>query len=459
MSGLCKQLDAFVDGELEPIDTENFRHHLTHCSQCAAKLQEALQIELLALNALSSQQPQRPEHAPRAFWRRGLLPLASAALAAAATWLFFLTGTPPPPLSEDWLAQAPYRRMEARVSYRPADRYRPYEPLRSGGSTPQALPLRQLAVLEERDDPMGIAAVHILHDNLSQATTLLDRQPPSPDRDNDLAVVALRRGALEEAHELLCRALAARPDHPQALWNRGLVLRELGLRHQAQAVFERIASLKEPGWSSEAQVLASTLQKQRADSGLARRATLSVLLERLSRPEAPLPLAEVRQQPELVRTALYEAVRSADTREHVMALRPLAVELDRLEGNTLLTSYLDTVAADDFVRRAPLARAYALLLKEQHPQPGLLREQLRSAGARDLQLGALLLAGDGEVDLNELSALAVASGEPRFRLMAEHQRARHESLEGHALEAERRLVAALRECRARLPRGACSVEE
>ena len=49
----------------------------------------------------------------------------------------------------------------------------------------------------------------------------------SPDRDSDLAAVALARGQPAEALELLQAVLERRADHPQALWNRSLALQSV----------------------------------------------------------------------------------------------------------------------------------------------------------------------------------------------------------------------------------------
>ncbi|MBN1204732.1 MAG: zf-HC2 domain-containing protein [Myxococcaceae bacterium] len=456
MSELCKELDAFIDGELDPVSTENFRHHLTHCADCAIRLRDSIHLELLATGALTPTQP-APARYPS--WRAMRLGVAGMALAAGiALWLVF-TPRQPAELPEDWLAQAPQRLLEARLSYHAADRHRPYVPLRSGGTAPTLLPLQQLAILEEQGDSRGIAMVYLLHGDLARASSLLARQPPSADRDNDQAVIALQQGRLEEAHALLAQALAAQPRHPQTLWNRGLVLRELGLSRHAEETFEQLAELAEPGWSEEALSLAASLRRKREERATAHQAAIAALLERLSQPGAPLPLASVRQQPELLRAALYEAVRTAPSPERVLALLPLAEELDRLQGDTLLQRYVSGVAARDFSLRAPLARAYALLLGSESPEPAALREQLRRAGERDLLLGALLHAPPHEVDLDELAALANEAQDPRFLLWVERIRARREQAQGHAAQAEQRLLSALRTCRARLPPAACMAED
>lgn len=49
---LCGKLRAFLDGELNPVEAENFRDHVSGCDRCATELEEELQLELLADLAL-----------------------------------------------------------------------------------------------------------------------------------------------------------------------------------------------------------------------------------------------------------------------------------------------------------------------------------------------------------------------------------------------------------------------
>ena len=81
------------------------------------------------------------------------------------------------------------------------------------------------------------------------------------DLDNDRAVVAMAAGDLRGALELLEGVLRRIPDHPQALWNRALVLRALGRPVPAAEAFEAVARRGEPGWSEEAGIRALALRQ------------------------------------------------------------------------------------------------------------------------------------------------------------------------------------------------------
>src|SRR5436190_2126936 len=78
-------------------------------------------------------------------------------------------------------------------------------------------------------DLQGLATGQLLRCEREQASRSLARAPRSPDVDSDRAAAALQSGAADEALLLLDPVLSANPSHPQALWNRALALRELGL--------------------------------------------------------------------------------------------------------------------------------------------------------------------------------------------------------------------------------------
>src|SRR5437016_3333695 len=81
------------------------------------------------------------------------------------------------------------------------------------------------------------------------ATAYLGRAPPSPDVASDRALVQRTSGQLSDALITLDGVLETAPRHAQALWNRALVLRDLGLPLSAAAAFDAVAALNEPGWS------------------------------------------------------------------------------------------------------------------------------------------------------------------------------------------------------------------
>src|SRR5207253_10324282 len=132
-----------------------------------------------------------------------------------------------------------------------AREYRPYDVPRGGAPAGQ-VPLGTLAKLEEKGDLQGLATGQLLRGEREQAARTLARAPRSPDVDSDRAAAALQSGAADEALILLDPVLSVNPSHPQALWNRALALRELGLPLAAAEAFTAAAALKEPGWSGEA---------------------------------------------------------------------------------------------------------------------------------------------------------------------------------------------------------------
>lgn len=272
----CKKLYRFLDGELESGDEEHFRLHLALCPACASGLHDAMQLEMLSVQALCgavahNDAPPPPAplrtpwrlHLPRGRWLYALaavVALGLGALAAVMSGDGFRPG-------DVWRPEASARELEARIAYPAADRYLPYVPVRTGpgdGADLAAEPpvsLRALAALEERGDLHGIAAAYLVRGELHQAADFLSRSPPSLDRNNDRAVLAMATGDWRDALELLEGVLRQAPDHPQALWNRALVLRALGRPLQAAEAFEAVARRGEPGWSEEAGIRALALRQ------------------------------------------------------------------------------------------------------------------------------------------------------------------------------------------------------
>jgi tetratricopeptide (TPR) repeat protein len=451
MSELCGRLERFVDGELAPVDAENFRHHLTHCGACEARLKELVAMELLADDALStsSERPARlPASRPPAWRRKTWLMGVPLALAAGLATLMLVSRTASSPSApEAFLAQAPTRALEARVTHPGVDQYKPYAVMRSGNATPQPLPMREMALLEQAGDDRGVAMAFLLRGELEQASAHLGKLPASPDLDTDRAVLALQRGALEEALSLLERALKERPQHPQALWNRGLTLHGLGLWLKAAESFEQVAALKEPGWSQEAAARARRLREKAEQERKDWKGTKQDC-DRMVAGEGLLSEQQVDARPGLSRLCLYDALRAATSAERVEALRPLAVQLDRKDGGTHLEDAVRHATRRDFRARAPLAAEYVRLtrgaLKPAELEPFLTR--LRDARQEDILLGALLFGTDARRYVEEYRTLAQATRDPWFALLAEEQQARADMLRGQTTRAKERLGTALRAC-------------
>ena len=456
MNTPCTKLHLFVDGELSATEAEAFRHHLTRCAECEVGLRDLLQLEMLASRALAGAGTggEQAEHSRkvtplRPWLHRAYRTAVPVALAAgmAAVGVFRLQAEPELP-GEVWLASATERKLDARLSHPKADSFRPYVPYRGTAQTAEVLPLRPLAELEERQDFRGIAAAYALRGDWQQAEAFLLRAPDSPDKDNDLAVVALSRGRWEDALGLLGGALRREPRHAQALWNRGLALQGRGLKRLAEVSFRDAAALpaQEEGWTKEAETRANELRDSLELEEARWRTQVRETSRRLSAGTADLK--ELMQQPALAREAFYEAVRTATTPGAVTALVPLAKELDRVGGGSVLQDYVRDMAARDFAVRAPLARDYAKLL-DGALTPGLL-DSLRRSQEWDLYFGALVHTGAAAKDAEALKALARfahASRDPWLTLLADRERAWSEDMRGRA-SAEQLLLNTLRTCEA-----------
>ncbi|MBU8897558.1 CHAT domain-containing protein [Corallococcus sp. M34] len=465
MSAQCQRLYLFVDGELGSVDEETFRHHLAHCEECASGLHDAMQLEVLGMHALRDVPVERaqpaepppvvvpltrptraPKWSPAAGWRLG----AGLALAAGLAAVVVMTRGPRDVPAEVWLADASTRTLEARVAYGAADHHHPYVPMR-GERSPEAarapLPLRKLADLQDRGDLHGIAAAYLVRKDLRQAADFLQRSPPSLDRDCDRAVIAMEQGEFDEALALLDGVLRQRPGHPQSLWNRALVLRELGLTLQAAEAFDAVAKQGEPGWAEEAAVRARALRQGTLRRARAFEEAYASTRGLMTDAGAPLPFEEARRQPGIARLNFYDAVRAAPTRDAALRLLPLAEALDGVQGGAVLREYVQRVAARDFQTRGPLAREYAQLVLGSHPAKDVFVEALRRSGEDDLYLGALVYAGRVGTHLGDFTRIAQASRDPWLQLLSERELAGQESQASQWWKAESRLLAALKDCR------------
>jgi len=343
-----------------------------------------------------------------------------------------------------WLTSSATRPLEARLSVAVADGHRPHVPSRAPAGTP--VPLRELARLEAQGDRSGIAAAYLVHGDPQQALAHLSHAPASPGRESDRAVAAFLLNRHDEALSLLDGALDAQPRHPQALWNRALVLRELGLTLLAASAFEAVAALGEPGWSTEALEHARALREHERERAELWRNTQHAVIALATDTAAPLPLEGARRLPGTARAHFYDAVRSAMTAARVRDLLPLAQVLDRAFGSSELTDYTRRVLARDFSRRAPLASDYARLVRRNHPDPAAFIQRLRASGEEDLLLGALLLSPTVLREPKEVETLARHWDDAWVGVLAQEELARLENLAGQSWQAGQRLRDALRMC-------------
>ncbi|MBU8898117.1 CHAT domain-containing protein [Corallococcus sp. M34] len=448
MSAPCDKLESFVDGELPPVDAENFRHHLAQCGTCPPRMQELLALELLAddvLHPAEVKEPPRPLRA-RARWAWVAAPLALAA--SLAVVMVVSRRADERAGSALWLAQAPTRSLEARLTHPGADRHRPYEVMRGAPDASQALSLRELARLEDAGDKRGIAAAYLLRGELVQAAPFLDALAPSPDASSDRAVLALARGAPEEALALAEQALKERPQHPQALWNRGLALRALGLFMTAAGAFEQVAALKEPGWSDEAARRAVELRTRAQEEKKSWEGAWESC-RRMVTGGTPMSVQEARTVPGMARLCLYDGLRTADSPERAEALRELAAALDAHDGGSDLEDAVRrTASRRDFAIRRPLAQAYAQLSVGTLPPGELtaLLPRLREARQEDQLLGALVFVQDARTHLAEYQALAREARDPWFTLLALERRTRAAVMAGEPRRAQALTPEVLRAC-------------
>nr|WP_306799716.1 CHAT domain-containing protein [Corallococcus sp. AS-1-6] len=380
----------------------------------------------------------------------GLVALAlcmTAGFVAMRVWKQRDAGPETPAL---WLADATHRSLEVRLSLPGADVYRPHAPPRRDALAPP-VPLGALSRLEERGDVHGVGVSYLLHGDTEQALAYLRRAPPSLDRDSDLAAVAILRGRHDEALTLLDATLEAMPAHPQASWNRALVARELGLTLLAATAFEAVAAKGEPGWSDEAREQARTLRGRFQARAEAWKATREAFHARLRSPQAPLPVEAAARFPGLARERFYELLATAEGSGQVESLLPLAKVLDHAAGGgAVLEDTVRRLAMADFARRAPLAKEYAKLVQDAHPNPASLIERLRQEPtAKDLLLGALLRTPGVARTHEELRALTAGETDPWILSRVAQEAARLDDLSGQGTQAGDRLREALGECRAK----------
>ncbi|AGC42335.1 hypothetical protein MYSTI_00986 [Myxococcus stipitatus DSM 14675] len=346
-----------------------------------------------------------------------------------------------------WAERRAVARIEARLTYPEADRYRPR--VSAGGCLvpPEPIPLKELARLEADGNWAGIAAAYGLQGEWNQAGSFLARMSSSPDRDSDLAAVHLSRGAHEQALQLLDGVLASHPRHAQALWNRALVLRDMGLTMKAAETFEKVAALGEQGWSREARAHAVTLREETMERARKWRGARDATLALLEDSNAPLPLQEARQSPGVVRQHFYDVVRASPSKERALSLMPLARELDRIQGGSSLGDYVTRVAARDFARRGQLAKGYAELVRKRATAPESLVESVRASGEDDLFVGLALHNKAALRYLPDLLARGQRDQDSWLNLFLEREQARKEMADGEWWKAEQRLFNALQRCR------------
>ncbi|SEK31547.1 Putative zinc-finger [Stigmatella aurantiaca] len=453
MTSSCEQLAAFVDGELSPVEAEAFQKHLSGCEECQAGLMDQVQAStaVQAAGEHARQKTRAPFQPVRARRRTRAVPYAVGAVAVVLLGVLAVRGLRTSPEDPLLLAHAETRPLEGWLSYPGARRYRPLATMRSGSADRAGLDHRRLAELEDRGDFHGVATAYLLAGEFERAEQFLDRAPASPEVDSDRALAALGRGDAERALGLLEHARTSAPRSPRVHWNRGVVLRAMALELAASVEFQHVADTAEPGWSEEAKRLAGGLRA----NAEARQKAWSALTEAgqaLALQGTPMPAAMVPRNPGRVRLYLYHALRTAASREQVLALLPLAQSLDQVSRTRTASASVQRIAGADFARRAPLAETYRTLLAA----PGALSdgektaylERLRRSGEQDLLLGAILLMGAERQHLAEVERLVQASDDVLwYRGPLVKAQALEEMARGAGTAAEQRLQEAVEDSR------------
>jgi Tfp pilus assembly protein PilF len=458
MASICEKVDLFVDGDLSPEEAEEFRLHLPDCAACDHALTELMLLKAMGRRhlrnaAASAPVPTvRPVH--RAHWSRRPAFLAAASAAAILAIVAVVVRDPPlheVEVPEDaYLANNSERWNEARVSTPAADEYRPQASVPMGDAqAPEGLPLEALAALNSRGDRLGLAAVYLVRNDpglADQALHELSKLERSPDRDNDRAVAMLLKGEPAKALELADSALEQDPHHPQALWNRGLALRALGLPLLAAKAFSEVASLQEQGWATEALQKLEKLQRDatmRREQWEAASRAGEALLD-----AAPGSLPVDFLQNPGSRRFFYDAVRAAPSRERVLALLPVAQGLDARTRGNVLERHVRRIAESDFRRRAPLARGYVALLRNQltAPEKEQFLQQVLKSKEDDIVMGTLAVLGPTARYIETFEAKAAASGDPWFPLLAAQARTKVDISAGRWTRAIQTLLEAQRRC-------------
>lgn len=435
MSRPCEQLDAFADGELDPVQADAFRGHLAHCPDCPGGLRELLALQA-RVRSLPPQQlilPGRSVGRPRRWW--ALAPVL-ALLALALFWT--RVGPSPEPVQVAGLTRA----VEGRLSHPLLAAHRPYDAARSGTSQSAPLPLGALARLEAQGDSHGVADAYLDRGELGQAEAFLRGLPDTADVRSDRAALALAQGEAAAALKWAEAALAQTAQHPAARWNRALALGQLGLTQLAARELRSVETLGEPGWAQEAKLRAAALEEaqQQQRTGWER---LRAAGEAMVAGGPVLDAEAAAHHPGLARLYWYDALRTAADPARLDALRPLAVALDGRSGGEVLQRLLAQVTPSP-----SLAADYLRLTRRETPAPdpqALLAAATR-AGRTELALGVMLLSGAATAQPQRYQALAAASGDPWFLLLAEQTLARAQAAAGDLPRAEETLGRLLERC-------------
>ena len=427
----CDDLDIFVDGELPADDAQAFRHHLASCAHC----QRALHGRMLEAVVVSHGDegcasprgfilpfPSRP----RTQW---VLMTAGVAMAAAIVLALWHKShephEPQPAVAKiEPIQLAPERRVEVRFSDPAFDAHRPLLVMRASGQ-PQSEPIgfSVVAGLEQRGQRNAVVAARALAGDVQAATEYASKLPATARSLSDRAALELlavtgqdsvprprQEQAADRAISLTSDALRLDPNCVQAMWNKALALKLLGLPLEAARVFDEIARRGEPGWSKEASSNGEKLAlSYRAD--LANWTQLGQEIEAMVAGGPPLAPARAQYSPSEARKALYLAIASAATTDRLDALLPLAHTLDAAFSMATLEPLIKRIRTSDLARRAPIARALQRFIVDKRPPEEIDAVRRRSVGPalEDILFASFLAVPDAATDEANLALLKQAS--------------------------------------------------
>jgi hypothetical protein len=233
-----------------------------------------------------------------------------------------------------------HRRLDARLTHPRADRHRPLSVRRDNSTDTPAMPYRHLWQLERAGDAHGVVAAQLQLGQPAQALARLQAMPPTADVESDrAAVLLLDPKRHDEALTAADRALELAPHHPQAHWNRALILESLDLPLAAARSFRASANHHDPGWSEEALTRAARAESQWQQKLAAVRAS-DQAADEVKQGRTP-DSALVAREPEKVRAAFLSALEQADSPAQVERLRPLARAIDSAQRTTALVALAD----------------------------------------------------------------------------------------------------------------------
>ncbi len=472
MTETCSDLVSFVDGELDAEHAEAFRAHLRTCDACQTGLVEAMQLSARlstlepAPEHTTASEPRltdaivdRPHHtAPTPWWGRRLLLWGGGMLAPAAlvTYLLMTHTAPPDTAPPDTFADLKTRPYEVRFALAGAAAYRGIAEanLGSDGPTGERISYAALDRLDKRGDKHALAIGRAWnHEKLGDVAQQLAELPQTPPVRSDHAAIELVTTKNENIEPVLAELEALRGDPDVAVaraarWNYAFALSRLGLRLSAAKAFREIADEHEPGWSEEALKRAESQDKAARDVkqpwDRAQQAG-----QAMTTGGALVPIDLVEKFPGMMRAHFYNAVRTASDRDRVLALGAIADALDRVAGQTVLRGYVRRVAAFDFRRRAPLARAYAQVLAGEALDARVRAELTTdhpSPDVADIVIGAMVQLDVAADHLEAFRELTRQIADPWFEILRAQTEADIDRRNGDWFGAETQLRNAQKQC-------------